>query len=62
MKSIKDFEGKKLENLNQINGGRCVERYQTGGDCGVSIKDKSVTDDCGNVRIVTNLDSWFNRD
>lgn len=64
MKSIKEFENQKLENLNQVFGGRCVTKYPTGGDdCGVTVTDKEVRDNCGNlIKTVTNLESWFNRD
>ncbi len=63
MEKISKFEDCKIDNLNTIKGGgplvgRFVLKYMTEE----GVRDKTVYKDGKEVRQVTDLDSWFNRD
>ncbi|MBE9466782.1 MAG: hypothetical protein IMY72_00510 [Bacteroidetes bacterium] len=59
MEKIQKFENCKIQNMQEIKGGRCVDKYDSG--CGHT--DKTIYDGCGNEkRVVTNIEHWFYRD
>lgn len=66
MEKIQKFENCKIENMQNIYGGREVDYYYTLNAQRRNIRDKDVYSGSGKDRVlehsVSNLDSWFNRD
>lgn len=68
MEKIEKFSDSKIENMQKVYGGRSVQKYATStgedelGDSTGSMRDKQVTKNNGDIRYVTDLETWFSRD
>lgn len=62
MEKIEKFKDCKVVDLQSIKGGRQYNHYATESSEG-TVSDKQVNGNDGKfIKIVTNTDSWFNRD